>query len=78
MLIAQSLDVGTGLQICSITNNNLNKPAPTLFLLRTFFTQHSALRTQNFLHSELRTFFTQHSALSTQHSELRTFFTGGI
>ncbi len=45
MLIAESLDVGAGLQICSISNNNFNKPAPTWFLLST---QHSALSTQHF------------------------------
>ena len=32
LLIAESLDLGAGLQICSITHNNLNKPAPTWFL----------------------------------------------
>ncbi|WP_414550137.1 hypothetical protein [Anabaena sp. CCY 0017] len=32
LLIAESLDVGAGLHISSITNNNFNKPAPTWFL----------------------------------------------
>ncbi len=35
LLIAESLDVGAGLQICSITNNNFHQPAPTWFLLST-------------------------------------------
>ena len=29
LLMAERLEVGAGLQICSITNNNFNKPAPT-------------------------------------------------
>ncbi len=42
LLIAESLDVGAGLQICSITHNNFNKPARTWFRLST---PYSALST---------------------------------
>ena len=62
--MTESLDVGAGLLKLLLVIKHIWKPAPTLFLLSTFFTQ-------NFLHSELSslsTLPTQRSALSTQHS----------
>ncbi len=63
--MTESLDVGAGLLKLLLVIKHIWKPAPTLFLLSTFFTQnflHSALRTQ---HSELSSLTTQNSALST-------------